>query len=471
MDSSTQTLDVVLATHKEGGDKIKTCCDLQREELNNIIRNTVKEELMSLKTNGQVSAGERTQLAMATNTPDAAELCAVLDRYKNESSDKQARLEKKCSEYEIEIAKLKEELATLKATNSDDKNQIENNKSANEEQVDSKKHNIIVHGVPENDSENMQTTVTDILKKAECSYGWKVVTKAYRLGKKSIKKTTESACNADTDAQNSIKKPESRPRGIKIHLQNENQRKELFKSKRTLTSEKKYKDITMRPDRTEDEMLEERTVQQMYVLAKTIQDVKEVRMRGRSIEINGTYYKPEDFDQIKVKDISPEQAATRYHKWGTSFQGHNAPYSNFYKCNIKGKDGKNYLSAEQYYCSIMAKFHNEMDIMRQIDNTSNPYTIKAIAKKIWRSPEWCKDNERVLEDIVRAKFTQNKDLKEKLMSTSTSVFRECTRCPYWGSGRFLKDAEAGENEIPGYKNKMGIILQKVKESFVTTSNK
>ena len=194
-------------------------------------------------------------------------------------------------------------------------------------------------------------------------------------------------------------------------------------------------------------------------------------MRGRNFEIDGKLYKPDEFQKIPVKEINPEMAATRVHNWGISFQGHNAPYSNLYHCEIKGKDGKMYNSAEQYYCSVMAKYHNKMDTMRLIEATNNPYTIKAIAKKIWRSPEWVKTNEKVMEDIIMAKFTQNEDLKTKLLNAPGKVFRECTRCPYWGTGLFLQNAEAGEIVKQGYKNKMGEILQKVRDNICANVGK
>ena len=148
----------------------------------------------------------------------------------------------------------------------------------------------------------------------------------------------------------------------------------------------------------------ERTVQQLFTLARSNPKVSQVRMRGKNIEINNRFYKPEEFNNIEVSDINPEKAATRTHSWGTSFQGHNAPLSNFYKCEIIRKDKKKYSSAEQYYSSVMAKFHNEMELMRQIGATDNPYVINALAKKVWRTPEWTQNNERILEGIIKAKF-------------------------------------------------------------------
>lgn len=308
-----------------------------------------------------------------------------------------------------------------------------------------------------------------------------MVTKAFRLGKKqkTQKKPTDNTEQPtdkkqdketkDTQTQNTDKNV-SRPRSIRIQLEKEAQKEELFQKKKTLQSKENYSKVTMRPVRSEAEMLNEKTVQQMYTLAmeSKTEKIKSIRMKGCNIEVNGKIYKPDEFNKMEVTEITPEKAATREHTWGVSFQGHNSPFSNLYKCEITGKDGKRYTSAEQYYCSIMAKYHEKHDIMRMIDNTENPYTIKAMAKKIWRTQEWCKINEKVLEDIVRAKFTQNESLNEKLINAPGSAFRECTKCPYWGSGRYLDNASEGETVKQGYRNKMGNILQKIKESLSST---
>ena len=347
---------------------------------------------------------------------------------------------------------------------------------------DEKNLSVIVHGIPEKEDESIEKTVSDMLKEADCDFGWTVVTKAFRLGKKQKKRTalqknaddnelTENSQQneetKDTQAQIS-EKIQTRPRSIKIQLEKESQKKELFQKKKMLQAKKDYNKVTIRPMRTEAEMMSEKTVRQMYTLALETknEEIKTIRMKGCNIEINGKIYTPNEFEKIDIKDISPEKAATREHTWGVSFQGHNSPLSNLYKCNVTGKDGKKYTSAEQYYCSIMAKYHEKHDIMRMIDNTENPYTIKNMAKKIWRSPEWCKTNEGVLQDIVHAKFSQNVELKQKLINSPGNAFRECTKCPYWGSGRFLDSAGEGETIKQGYKNKMGDILLKVKESLV-----
>lgn len=104
-------------------------------------------------------------------------------------------------------------------------------------------------------------------------------------------------------------------------------------------------------------------------------------------------------------------ASTREHEWDTFFQGHNASLGNFYKCEIMATDGKQYTSTEQYYCSLMAKHHKEFDTAWLIEATDNLYSIKSIIWRIWYATEWNCTNEKVLEDVITAKFEENLELK------------------------------------------------------------
>ena len=129
------------------------------------------------------------------------------------------------------------------------------------------------------------------------------------------------------------------PRGIKIQLETESQKRELFKNKKRPTNEDKFKNVTLRPDRTETEILDKKTVQQMYTLAKEQNENRTARMRGRNFELEGKLYKPDEIKKISVKEINPKAAAIRAHNWGISFQRTTPPTVH---CEIKGKDGKTY---------------------------------------------------------------------------------------------------------------------------------
>lgn len=360
-----------------------------------------------------------------------------------------------------------------------------------------RKKNIIIQGVPEVEGEKIETTVGNFLESAGCTFDWKVVSRAYRLGRKrrdpvrpapdaakteADNKTTTESGPDNTEVElvhegksnqgNVTPKPtysditKKQPRGIKLHLQNREQCQQIYGARTKINDKAEYKHVSMRPDSSRDDMMAERTVQQIYTLAKTNPKVTSAKMRGKSIEINGVLYREYELGKIEIDGISPSEAAIREFDWGTCFQGHNAPLSNFYRCKIRNKMGnKTFSSAEQYYCSVMANYHEQFETQRLIEATENPYAIKAIAKRIRRTPEWYARSEKVLADIVRAKFDQNPELKKKLLAYKGAAFRECTKCPYWGAGIFLSQATNTQPDAKGYKNNMGKILENIRDAY------
>lgn len=234
----------------------------------------------------------------------------------------------------------------------------------------------------------------------------------------------------------------------------------MFGTSKNLKNTENFNKVRYTPDYSSEQMLQAKTVQQLHTLATETKGI-ESRMRGTSIQINGKTFKPSDFENIKPKELNPHNASTRKFNWGTAFQGHNAPLSNFYSCKIKEKNGNEfYTSAEQYYCVMMAKEHGNANLASQMIKTSNPFHLKAMSGQITKSKTWLDKAERVLEDIVLAKFKQNPELQQDL-NDCKGIFVECTKCPIWGCGRYLQEANLAEKPLSTHKNTMGMILKRV----------
>lgn len=66
--------------------------------------------------------------------------------------------------------------------------------------------------------------------------------------------------------------------------------------------------------------------------------------------------------------------------------------------------------------------------------------------------------------IVLNKFTQNRELALKLISTGNLRLIEATRCPYWGAGLTLSSREWGKGYFPG-QNKLGALIMEVRDEL------
>jgi len=101
--------------------------------------------------------------------------------------------------------------------------------------------------------------------------------------------------------------------------------------------------------------------------------------------------------------------------------------SNYYPCKVV-YNGYTFLSSEAAYQSQKDPSRVEEFINLEADDS------KHLARKVNIRPDWEEVKLPIMEEIVRAKFEQNKDLAEKLIATGDeelvegNYWRDC----FWG---------------------------------------
>ena len=86
-----------------------------------------------------------------------------------------------------------------------------------------------------------------------------------------------------------------------------------------------------------------------------------------------------------------------------------------------------------------------------------PYDAKKRGRKVRLRPDWEEIKVEVMEEIVRAKFTQNEVLKWRLIATGDAYLEEGNT---WHDTCWGVDAKTGEGQ-----NHLGKILMKVREEL------
>ena len=143
-------------------------------------------------------------------------------------------------------------------------------------------------------------------------------------------------------------------------------------------------------------------------------------------------------------------------------------FSQWFNCKFT-IDGIQYTTAEQYMMSQKALLFGDTTIYNEIMNASHPDKFKALGRKIKGFKEEIWDNNKT--DIVirgnLAKFSQNKDLKDFLLSSKKSILVEAS--PYdkiWGIG-MSADNENIENPHKWRgKNLLGFCLMEVRDKLM-----
>ena len=129
-------------------------------------------------------------------------------------------------------------------------------------------------------------------------------------------------------------------------------------------------------------------------------------------------------------------------------------------------DGKHFSSAEQFMMYSKAICFSDEAVAAQILATDNVAEIKALGRQVSNYDEhiWNGIRHIVVYEGLMAKFSQNKDLKDKLKATGQAILAECAvRDLIWGVGLSMKDPRRFDKSKWRGKNLLGYTLMMVRE--------
>lgn len=125
--------------------------------------------------------------------------------------------------------------------------------------------------------------------------------------------------------------------------------------------------------------------------------------------------------------------------------------SNFYKRSFIGKiqndETFEFFSVEQYMMYHKALLMKDFEICKKILNAKTCFECKKLGRKVkpWNEELWKENRLLIVYDGVFFKFSQNEDLKNKLLNTGNKTLVEASRWDkIWGIGISKKDALAGK---------------------------
>ena len=133
-------------------------------------------------------------------------------------------------------------------------------------------------------------------------------------------------------------------------------------------------------------------------------------------------------------------------------------FSNFYPAKFT-LDGKEYPTVEHYFQSM--KFTTNPDYQDQIVAANSPAQAKKMGatKVMPMRADWDTVREDVMRKALRAKFTQNEELKRLLLDTGNKILQEASSTDvYWGIGKTGKG-----------KNRLGILLMELRDELAAES--
>ena len=115
-----------------------------------------------------------------------------------------------------------------------------------------------------------------------------------------------------------------------------------------------------------------------------------------------------------------------------------------------------------------AKYFKDEDIARQILAIEDVAQIKKLGRQVsgYNENYWNGIRQIVVYRGLRAKFTQNQELKERLKDTGDALLVECAvKDKIWGIGLSMKDPNRFEREKWRGENLLGYTLMMVREKL------
>lgn len=186
------------------------------------------------------------------------------------------------------------------------------------------------------------------------------------------------------------------------------------------------------------------------------------KMLGNQVSIDNKVYGHKDIDKLpdglRMGDAKIVETVK-----GLAFQSHHAFLSNFYPCKVN-YNAKQYNSAEHAYQHSRAVFLGFLTTADSVLNANKAEEAKRAASNLPNSKDWDATKQKVMKDIVQAKFSQNPELQNKLLNTGDYPLLEATYDSYWGCGLPLTARKLKQGEWHG-KNYLGIILAECRSEF------
>ena len=146
----------------------------------------------------------------------------------------------------------------------------------------------------------------------------------------------------------------------------------------------------------------------------------------------------------------------------------NGYLSNWYLSNFK-IGSTQFSSMEQYMMYQKAIVFNDTKSAKKILETTDVSKIKALGRKVsnYNDKYWNGVRQIIIYKGLLEKFSQNKDLKKRLLNTGNDILAECAvQDKIWGIGLSMKDVNRWDMEKWRGQNLLGFALMMVREDLL-----
>ena len=140
-------------------------------------------------------------------------------------------------------------------------------------------------------------------------------------------------------------------------------------------------------------------------------------------------------------------------------------FSQWYPCEFE-VDGVKYYTTEQYMMAQKALLFGDQEVYEQIMAADGPHAYKKLGRKVrnFDSKIWDQEKTNIVLKGNIAKFSQNEELKDFILSTGEKVLVEAS--PYdkiWGINKVMDDPDVTNPNCWGGENLLGFVLMETRD--------
>ena len=203
----------------------------------------------------------------------------------------------------------------------------------------------------------------------------------------------------------------------------------------------------------------------IYMAAKQSSEIKSAQLRLDKLFINNRMFTVDTITQLPAC-LKPEKICHRQTENTFVFLTKNSMLSNYYPCEIQ-HNGQIFNCSEQGYQYAKAKYFHDNDTARMIMNETVPSKMSTLGKSVkgYQQNKWLEHAPDILKQINEAKFAQNAEVRQFLLSTNDKKLGEASLDPFFGTGVHLHSRTTTDENTWTGKNIMGSILDKIRQNY------
>lgn len=315
-----------------------------------------------------------------------------------------------------------------------------------------RRSNLVIRGIPESEGENCEQLARQFMSKnlkIEANFCDNVeFVRIHRLGKRL--------------------NPQQRwPRPIIMRFYNFGHRQRVWQTRATLRNTK----YSLCENFSSDTDFNRNKLYPIYQAAKRMpQYERKVSMVEDVLVVDSKRYTIDTISKLP-DELHPKKFTSKTNEestvyvFGGTLSEYNS-FSNWSPARIE-HGGFVYSNLEQAYMYKKATHHQDVDAAQKIRYTTDPREVKRIGSSIQvpHDGTWHEVKSGVMLNLVRAKFTQNIELKRELLATGTMKLGETGKDSFFSIGLALTNRQVLDPNMWTAPSELGKALEMVREEL------